>query len=77
MRNYKWQLKASLIPKGLKVPKGPERMRNYKWMLKTWAGSKRLKGMRDLKEDMYNSDIWLGCLGWEIKKHEDKEETAD
>ena len=24
--------------------------------------------MRDLKEDMYNSDIWLGCLGWEIKK---------
>ena len=68
MRNYKWQLKASLIPKGWKVPKGPERMRNYKWMLKTWAGSKRLKGMRDLKEDMYNSDIWLGCLGWEIKK---------
>ena len=54
-------------------------MRNYKWMQKTWAGSKRLKGMRDLKEDMYNSDIWLGCLGWEIKKkkHEDKEETAD
>ena len=44
-------------------------MRNYKWMLKTWAGSKRLKGMRDLKEDMYNSDIWLGCLGWEIKKN--------
>ena len=38
-------------------------MRNYKWMLKTWAGSKRLKGMRDLKEDMYNSDIWFGMLG--------------
>ena len=63
MRNYKWQLKASLIPKGWKVPKGPERMRNYKWMLKTWAGSKRLKGMRDLKEDMYNSDIWFGMPG--------------
>ena len=53
-------------------------MRNYKWMLKTWAGSKRLKGMRDLKEDMYNSDIWFGMLGLgDQKKYEDKEETAD
>ena len=53
-------------------------MRNYKWMLKTWAGSKRLKGMRDLKEDMYNSDIWFGMLGLgDKKKYEDKEETAD
>ena len=51
-------------------------MRNYKWMLKTWAGSKRLKGMRDLKEDMYNSDIWFGMLGLgDRKKYEDKEET--
>ena len=25
--------------------------------------SKRLRGMRDLKEDMYNSDIWLGMPG--------------
>ena len=53
-------------------------MRNYKWMLKTWAGSKRLKGMRDLKEDMHNSDIWFGMLGLGYqKKYEDKEETAD
>ena len=51
-------------------------MRNYKWMLKTWAGSKRLKGMRDLKEDMTLTS-GLGCLGWEIEKYEDKEETAD
>ena len=27
------------------------------------AGSKRLKGMRDLKEDMYDSDIWFGMPG--------------
>ena len=40
--------------------------------------SKRLKGMRDLKEDMYNSDIWFGMLGLgDRKKYEDKEETAD
>ena len=39
--------------------------------------SKRLKGMRDLKEDMHNSDIWLGMLGLGYqKKYEDKEETA-
>ena len=38
----------------------------------------RLKGMRDLKEDMYNSDIWFGMLGLgDRKKYEDKEETAD
>ena len=29
------------------------------------AGSKRLKGMKDLKEDMYDSDIgfWMSGLG--------------
>ena len=37
-------------------------MRNYKWMLKTLAGSKRLKGMRDLINSMWRTSSYSARL---------------
>ena len=64
--------------KRLKGPKRPWKDEELQMDAKDLGWSKRLKGMRDLKEDMYNSDIWFGMLGLgDKKKYEDKEETAD